>query len=84
MGRRATSYFRRVIRELLPRLALSAIFATGAIFAFYESVYLGDQSREIGDASIVLWMWFFRLVVAACALASIAFLAGFVRSLITR
>ena len=57
-----------MIQWLLPRLALSSLFAVLAFFAFFESIYLRDQAAffaansgvENASSAIFVWMWAFR------------------------
>ena len=53
-----------LLSELVPRAAIIILLFLGAVFTYFESVYLQDQAAEIGsDATkILLWMWVFRLV----------------------
>jgi hypothetical protein len=69
------------LRALVPRLTLALLFFAGSGFAFFESVYLGDQARMIGDAKIEFWMWAFRATAAFALVVSGAFGFG---ALITR
>lgn len=73
-----------MLRILLPRLALALLFLAGGIFAWYESIYLADQSRALGDGSILLWMWLFRLAAVLSVLAVLFFLWLFGRSILMR
>jgi hypothetical protein len=59
-----------VIRWLLPRAALAILFCSAALFAFFESVYLRDQSMEFRDGKIALWMWTFRGITAALVIGA--------------
>ncbi|GEM_PF-2122756 len=52
---------------LLPRLALATLFVAIAGFAFFESIYLQDQSAYFSGVAtrgswrhIAEWMWAFR------------------------
>jgi hypothetical protein len=88
MGRSGTSDLSRVIRlafrDIFPRLALAALFASAAIFAYFEGVYLGDQARELHDLSISVWMWVFRVVTAICIMIAMFFATSAVKALLSR
>jgi len=51
-----------MLQQLLPRAAVVILLFVGAVFTYFESIYLQDQAAEIGrDASkIEFWMWIFR------------------------
>ena len=70
-----------MFRMLLPRGAAILLLFIGAIFTFSESIYLQDQSAEIGpDASkIGAWMWVFRAITLLFALAAFLILGNTVR-----
>ena len=61
------------LRAVVPRLTLALLFFFGSGFAFFESVYLSDQVRMIGDAKIEFWMWAFRATAAIALVVSAAF-----------
>ena len=61
-----------MLRVILPRLVLSLLLLSGAFFAFFESVYLYDQTIQFGEAKIALWMWVFRGITAILAIGGIA------------
>lgn len=70
-------------RWLLPRVVLAALFLAGAIFAFFESIYLRDQFAEfaagpmMGHArKIAGWMWAFRTIAALLLISLAAIFAG--------
>jgi hypothetical protein len=71
-------------RDIFPRLALAALFASAAVFAYFEGVYLADQWHELHDTSIATWMWAFRIVTAACALVAMFFATSAVRAFLVR
>lgn len=58
------------LRQILPRIVLALLLLSGSGLAFFESVYLGDQARLIGDAKIEFWMWAFRGVAAVALVVS--------------
>ncbi|MDP4198143.1 MAG: hypothetical protein Q8922_01790 [Bacteroidota bacterium] len=68
-----------LLRAVLPRLALSVLFLAGCVFAYFESVYLGDQARMIADSRIEFWMWAFRLVAAASLVMAVGLAATLAR-----
>ncbi len=49
------------MRELLPRLVLSALLLIAGILAIFESVYLRSQTAEFSSARIAAWA---RIVLA--------------------
>jgi len=63
-------------RWLLPRAVLAVLLLAGAAFAFFESIYLRDQSQEFHARRIAGWMWVFR---ALAAVLSFSVIAAFVR-----
>lgn len=39
----------------MPRAVLSALFGSGALFALFEGIYLGDQAAEFSSRRIRIW-----------------------------
>jgi len=76
-------------RWLLPRVVLAALFLSGAVFAFFESVYLRDQHlefstprmsdhtrRRIGHSLLIAgWKWIFRGIALGLSVSFVAFVA---------
>jgi hypothetical protein len=71
-------------RDIFPRLALAALFASAAIFAYFEGVYLADQWRELHDNSIAIWMWVFRGLTALSILIAMFFGTSAFRALFSK
>ncbi|MDP4219515.1 MAG: hypothetical protein Q8916_00160 [Bacteroidota bacterium] len=65
------------LKDILPRLVVIIIFATGAIFAYIESIYMRDHAASLGEkgSSVATWMWIYRILAMALALAS-SYIAG--------
>jgi hypothetical protein len=66
-----------MLRILLPRFILSVLLLSGAVFAFFESVYLRDQAIEFHEEKITLWMWAFRGITAMLAIGGLAIYSYF-------
>ncbi len=49
-------------REFLPQVMLAGLFAIGAGFVFFESMYLADQAVEFSSAPIRSWTRVFRAI----------------------
>jgi len=64
-----------VARQFVPIVVIVVLLLSGAVFAFFEAIYLRDQFREIGEGKIALWMWVFFIVSGVFAGAAIAFIA---------
>jgi len=70
-----------VLSDLFPRIVVIVLLYLGAIFTYFEGIYLHDQWVELGPDSskILLWMWLFRLLTFAFAVLATAFLYFLVR-----
>jgi hypothetical protein len=53
-----------MLKQYIPLIAAIILLFCGAVFTYFESIYLQDQAAEIGSnaSKIVMWMWFFRLI----------------------
>jgi hypothetical protein len=71
-----------MLKLVLPRLAVALVLASGAYFAFFETVYLQDQAEQFGELRIVQWMWAFRAGTAILAIMAALMLLSVVRSLV--
>ena len=72
-----------MLKQYIPLIAAIILLFCGALFTYFESIYLHDQAAEIGpDASkILMWMWVFRIVTMLFAGVGAAFLYLLLRRL---
>ncbi len=72
-----------MLKQYVPLIAAIILLFTGALFTYFESIYLQDQAAEIGPdgSKIAMWMWVFRLLTMLFAAVGAAFLYLLVKRL---